>query len=196
MSEQNTTDTNNEVKRGCNGSHDHHCHGHRGHRVARVIGLLAVFGIGFFSGQVMACERGMGHGGPEAFMSGKPMDAERMGKFAGKRMERMLKEVDASDAQKEKASAIVKASLEKGAPLAKQMRDNHIQMRKLMSAATLDKAAIETMRAEQIKLADEASKQMTSTMLAVAEVLTPEQRAQLAAKMEKMEQRHSKKNRE
>jgi Spy/CpxP family protein refolding chaperone len=118
-------------------------------------------------------------------MSGGQMDTARMGKFAGKRIERMLDDVKASDAQKEKASDIVKASLEKGAPLAKQMRDNHIQMRKLMSAATLDKAAIETMRAEHIKLADEASKQMTSTMLAVAEVLTPEQRTQLAAKMEK-----------
>ncbi|MBU0688741.1 MAG: Spy/CpxP family protein refolding chaperone [Gammaproteobacteria bacterium] len=185
MSEQNTTDTNNEDKRGCNGTHDHHCHGRRGHCVARVIGLLAVFGIGFFSGQVMACERGMGHGGPQAFMSGGQMDTERMGKFAGKRIERMLDDVKASDAQKEKASAIVKASIETGAPLAEKMRDNHIQMRKLMAAPTLDKAAIEAMRAEQIKLADEASKQMTSTMLAVADVLTPEQRAKLAEKMEK-----------
>ncbi|MDD5471497.1 MAG: hypothetical protein PHP05_06240 [Sideroxydans sp.] len=41
------------------------------------------------------------------------------------------------------------------------------------------------MRAEQIKLADDASKRMTSTMLAVADVLTPEQRAKLAEKMEK-----------
>ena len=186
MSEQTTTqDTNNEDKRGCNGKHDHHCHGHRGHCLARVIGILAVFAIGFFSAKAMACEHGMGHGGPQAFMSGGQMDAERMGKFAGKRLERMLDDVKASDAQKEKANAIVKASIETGAPLAEKMRDNHIQMRKLMAAPTLDKAAIEAMRAEQIKLADEASKQMTSTMLAVADVLTPEQRAKLAEKMEK-----------
>lgn len=184
MSEQ-TQGTNNETKAGCNGSHDHHCHGRRGHCVARVIGILAVFGIGFFSGKVMACEHGMGHGGPQAFMSGGQMDTERMGKFADKRLERMLDDVKASDAQKEKASAIVKAALEQGAPLAGKMRDNHIQMRKLMAATTLDKAAIEAMRAEQIKLADEASQRMTSTMLAVAEVLTPEQRAKLAERMEK-----------
>lgn len=184
MSEH-TQETNNETKSRCNGSHDHHCHGRRGHCLARVVGLLAVFGIGFFSGQVMACEHGMGHGGPQAFMSGGQMDTERMGKFADKRMQRMLDDVKASDAQKEKASAIVKASLEDGAPLAKQMRDNHLQMRKLMAAPTLDKAAIEAMRTEQIKLADEASKRMTSTMLAVADVLTPEQRAQLAEKMGK-----------
>jgi Spy/CpxP family protein refolding chaperone len=185
MSEQTTTDSNNETAGSCHGKHDHRCNGRRGHCVARVIGILAVFGIGFFSAKVMACEHGMGHGGPQAFMSGGQMDTERMGKFAGKRIERMLDDVKASDAQKEKASAIVKASLEQGAPLAEKMRDNHIQMRKLMAAPTLDKAAIEAMRAEQIKLADEASKRMTSTMLAVADVLTPEQRAQLAEKMEK-----------
>ncbi|MDD2700277.1 MAG: Spy/CpxP family protein refolding chaperone [Sideroxydans sp.] len=193
MSEQTTQETNNETNGRCNGKHDHHCHGRRGHCLARVVGLLAVFGIGFFSGQVMACEHEFRHGGPQAFMSGGEMDTARMGKFADKRMQRMLDDVKASDAQKEKASAIVKAALEEGAPLAKQMRDNHLQMRKLMSAATLDKAAIEAMRAEQIKLADEASKRMTSTMLAVADVLTPEQRAQLEQKMEK---RHSKLRRE
>ena len=123
-------------------------------------------------------------------MQGGPIDAERMGKFADKRMHRMLKSVDATDAQKEKVSAIVKASLEQGAPLAEKMRDNHLQMRKLMSAATIDKAAIESMRAEQITLMDEASKRMTSTMLAVAEVLTPGQRAKLAEKMDKHRGRH------
>jgi Spy/CpxP family protein refolding chaperone len=186
MSEQTTTqDTNNESKSRCNGSHDHHCHGRRGHCLARVVGIMAIFGIGFFSSQVMACGHGKDHGGPQAFMSGGQMDTERMGKYADKRMQRMLDDVKASDAQKEKASAIVKAALEQGAPLAGKMRDNHIQMRKLMAATTLDKAAIEAMRAEQIKLADEASKRMTSTMLAVAEVLTPEQRVKLAEKMEK-----------
>ncbi|GAB5606148.1 Spy/CpxP family protein refolding chaperone [Sideroxyarcus sp. TK5] len=185
MSEQTTTDSNKETEGRCHGKHDHRCHGHRGHCVARVIGVLAVFGIGFFSAKVMACEPSMGHGGPQAFMSGGQMDTERMGKFADKRLDRMLDDVKASDAQKEKASAIVKAALEQGAPLAGKIRDNHIQMRKLMAATTLDKAAIEAMRAEQIKLADEASQRMTSTMLAVAEVLTPEQRAKLAEKMEK-----------
>ncbi|MEW5904979.1 MAG: Spy/CpxP family protein refolding chaperone [Pseudomonadota bacterium] len=183
MSEHNTNPDTNDKQR-CNGRHDHHCHGRRGHCVARIVGLLAVFGIGFFSGKVMACGQDMHHGGPAAFMSGAPLDGARMGKFADKRMQHMLDEVKASDAQKAKAGEIVQAALKQGAPLAEKMRDNHVQMRKLMAAAELDKGAIETLRAEQIKLADEASKQMTATMLAVAEVLTPEQRAQLAQKME------------
>ncbi len=191
MSEQTTTtqDTNTENKDRCCGSnrHEHRCHGgHRGRCFGKVLGLMLVFGLGFFAGKSFACEPGFGHhGGPEAFMSGKPVDVEQANKFADKRMQHMLKEVKASDEQKAKVSAIVKASVEKGAPLAEKMRDNHVQMRKLMSAATIDKAAIETLRAEQMKLADEASKLAIQTMEDVAGVLTPEQRAKLEEKMGK-----------
>ena len=191
MSEQTTTtqDTNPEGKDRCCGSnrHEHHCHGgHRGRCFGKVLGLMLVFGLGFFAGKSFACEPGFGHhGGPEAFMSGKPLDVEQANKFADKRMQHMLDEVKATDAQKSKAAGIVKASLTKGAPLAEKMRDNHVQMRKLMAAATIDKAAIETLRVEQMKLADEASKLATQTMEEVAEVLTPEQRAKLEEKMGK-----------
>ncbi len=187
MSEQttNTQDTNNQDKGRCCSNEGHHrCHGHRGRCFGKVIGMLLVFGLGFFAGKTFACGHGWHNGGPEAFMSGKPMDKERMEQFADKRLQHMLDEVKANDAQKKQASTIVKASLEKGAPLAEKMRDNHLQMRKLMSAPTLDKDAIEALRAEQIKLADEASKHMTQTLLAVAEVLTPEQRTKLAERME------------
>lgn len=189
MSEQtpNTQDTNKETQGRCGGRHNHHCHGgHRGRCFGKVLGVMLVFGLGFFAGKSHACESGFGHhGGPQAFMSDKPLDVEQVNKFADKRMQHMLKEVKASDEQKAKASEIVKASIAKGAPLADKLRDNHVQLRKLMSAASIDKAAIETLRAEQIKLADEASKLMTQTMQDVAEVLTPEQRAKLAEKMEK-----------
>ncbi len=189
MSEQtpNTQDTNNETQDRCGGRHEHHCHsGHRGRCFGKVLGVMLVFGLGFFAGKSYACEPGFGHhGGPEAFMSGKPMDVEQMNKFAERGVKHMLDDVKANDAQKAQATAIVKASVEKGAPLAEKLRDNHEQMRKLMSAATIDKAAIETLRAEQIKLADEASKLATQTMQDIAEVLTPEQRAKLAEKMEK-----------
>lgn len=189
MSEQtpNTQDTSNDTKGRCCGRHEHHCHsGHRGRCFGKVLGIMLVFGLGFFAGKSYACEPGFGHhAGPQAFMSGKPMDVEQMNKFAERGVKHMLDDVKANDAQKAQASAIVKASVEKGAPLADKLRGNHEQMRKLMSAATIDKGAIETLRAEQIKLADEASKLATQTMQDIAEVLTPEQRAKLAEKMEK-----------
>lgn len=191
MSEQTTTtqDSNKETQDRCCGSerHEHRCHsGHRGRCFGKVLGVMLVFSLGFFAGKSYACEPGFGHhGGPGAHMSGKPMDVEQMNKFAERGVKHMLDDVKANDAQKAQATAIVKASVEKGAPLAEKLRGNHEQMRKLMSAATIDKAAIEALRAEQIKLADEASKLATQTMQDIAEVLTPEQRAKLAEKMEK-----------
>lgn len=192
MSEQTTTkDTNtgtttNQENKGrcCSNDNQRRCHGHRGRFFGKVIGLLLIFGLGFFAGKWYSCEHGWRHGGPEVFMSDKPIDKEHIGRFADKRLQHMLDEVKASDAQKKQASSIVKATLEQGTPLAEKLHDNHLQMRKLISAAALDKDAIEALRAEQIKLADEASKQMTQTMLAVANVLTPEQRAKLARRME------------
>lgn len=188
MSEQtpNAADTNKETQ-GCYGSRQQgHCpRGHRGRCFGKLLGVMLVFGLGFFAGKSYACEPGWGHhGGPGAFMSGKTMNVEQMSKFADRRTRHMLDEVKASDAQKAKASALVSASVERGAPLAGKLRDNHVQMRKLMSAAMIDKAAIEALRAEQIRLMDEASKLMTQTMQDVAEVLTPEQRAKLADKLE------------
>jgi len=164
-------------RHGCGNGHK------RGRCVAKILGMLLVFGLGFFAGKSYSCEPGFNHG-PAAFMSGHSVDAEQMGKFAERRVQHLLSEVDASSEQKAKASTIVKAALEQGQPLAEKMRDNHQQLHKLMSAASLDKAAIENLRADQLRLADEASKLATQTLENVAEVLTPEQRAKLAEKMD------------
>jgi Spy/CpxP family protein refolding chaperone len=55
----------------------------------------------------------------------------------------------------------------------------------LLKAKEIDKAAIEQLRVEQLKTMDEVSKHMTQTILAVADLLTPEQRAKLAENMSK-----------
>jgi Spy/CpxP family protein refolding chaperone len=62
----------------------------------------------------------------------------------------------------------------------REFRDARTAVVELMSAPTLDRAAAETLRAERIAAIDEASKKMTAAMLDAAEVLTPEQRAELA----------------
>lgn len=154
------------------------------HCFGKLLAVLLIFGLGFFSGKSFSCEPGLGHGGMSAFMAGKPIDIERMDAFAEHRVKHLLDEVKASDEQKVKAAEIVKAALNKGAPLAEKMRDNHDQLHKLMTATTLDKSAIESVRAEQIRLADEASRLATQAMQDVAELLTAEQRAKLAGMME------------
>jgi Spy/CpxP family protein refolding chaperone len=113
------------------------------------------------------------------------MDAEMMDKMAQKRVQHLLSEVDASKEQKAKASEIVKLSVQKGEPLAKQMHDNHQKFKGLLQAKVIDKAAVEQFRADQMKSMEDASKQMTQTLLDIAELLTPEQRVKLSEKMDK-----------
>jgi Spy/CpxP family protein refolding chaperone len=53
----------------------------------------------------------------------------------------------------------------------------------LLSAATIDRAAIEALRAEQVALADATSKRLAQALADTADVLTPEQRVKLAERV-------------
>ena len=185
MTEQDTAVTNQtEQKKGCCPTRhyaDRHCHGK--HRIGRFIGLLVILSIGFMAGKSFGFEHGWCHDGPANFLTDKPINTALLSKMAEKRVEHMLSEVDASKEQKAKADEIVKKSVLNGAPLAEQMRSNHEKILTLLNAKELDKAAIEQLRIDQVKSMDEISKQMTQTILAIADLLTPEQRAKLAENM-------------
>ena len=60
-------------------------------------------------------------------------------------------------------------------------------MAALRGAPTIDKAAVEALRAKRIAEVDEASKKAVAAVIEAAEVLTPEQRAKL---VEDMKDRH------
>ena len=55
----------------------------------------------------------------------------------------------------------------------------------LLLAPSVDRAQLEALRAEQIRACDEASKRMLTAFEDAAEVLSPEQRAALAAEVRK-----------
>ena len=60
----------------------------------------------------------------------------------------------------------------------------------ITSAPTIDRAAMERLRAEQVALADSVSKRITQAFADAAEVLTPEQRQKVAGRLtERMEHR-------
>jgi Spy/CpxP family protein refolding chaperone len=52
----------------------------------------------------------------------------------------------------------------------------------LLTAPEIDRAALEKLRGEQIRLAESTSQRMLQAMIESAEVLTPEQRTQLQAR--------------
>lgn len=142
---------------------------------AFLLGSTLVVGVGAF-----AVERHMG--GPHAAID------------ASAHMDRMLKhlyvEVDATDAQKAKIEPLVKAAMADIKPMHEQLHQIHQQVMQQMTAATIDRAALETTRAQGVALADQASKRLVQLLADVGDTLTPAQRQKLADHLGQMHQRH------
>lgn len=136
----------------------------------------AVAGLGGLGLNALADGRGRGPG---------PYDPAR----AEERLDRMLKhlyvEIDATDAQKQKLEPIVKKAAEDLRPLREKAREARVKSVGLLAADKIDRAAIEKARAESMRAADATSKRFTQALTDVAEVLTPEQRKTLAARMQR-----------
>ena len=103
------------------------------------------------------------------------------------RLDRMLKhlyvEIDATEAQQAKLDPIVKQAAKELQPLRAKVREARREGMKLFSAENIDRGAIERFRAEQIGATDAASKRFTQAVADAAEVLSPEQRKKLAARV-------------
>jgi periplasmic protein CpxP/Spy len=99
-------------------------------------------------------------------------------------LDRMLKhlyvEVDATDAQKLQLTPILKGAARDLLPMRDRMREGRQQAVALLSQPAIDRGALETLRANQLQLAEQASRRLTQALADVADVLTPEQRKQLA----------------
>ncbi len=98
-------------------------------------------------------------------------------------LNRMLSRVKASDEQKAKADAVVRQAFADLRPIQEQRREGRKAVIALLASPSIDARAVEAQRAEQQKLADAASRRMTQALVDVAQILTPEQRAELAKRM-------------
>jgi len=121
--------------------------------------------------------------GPWAWRGGS-MGADLDPATMGERLDHILKhlyvEIDATDAQKQQLGPIVKSAAADLAPLHARMHDTRRQAVALLSQEHVDRAALETLRAEKLQLADQASRRLTQALADIADVLTPDQRKQLA----------------
>jgi Spy/CpxP family protein refolding chaperone len=108
-----------------------------------------------------------------------------------KRVDRALKGTDVTDEQKKKVTAIIKAGFTDLKPLRDKARDGFKAMKEAMQAPAIDKARIETIRAEQIKVADESSKRLTKALTDAGDVLNQGQRQ---AFFKKWDERHGKRH--
>jgi len=150
-------------------------------RFLRRTAIIAV--IATVAGGIGLTALAYGHG-PGGWHRGGFMGAHLDPAKLDEHLDRMLKhlyvEVDATDAQKQQLAPIVKAAARDLLPLRDRMRDARQQGVALLSEPTIDRAALEALRAGQLQAAEQASRRLTQALADVADVLTPEQRKQLA----------------
>jgi periplasmic protein CpxP/Spy len=88
--------------------------------------------------------------------------------------------VDATAEQKAQVTTILQAAATDVHALADQHFAARKQLHEILSAPTIDRERLEAVRASELRLADDASKRILQGVADAAEVLTPEQRAELA----------------
>lgn len=93
-------------------------------------------------------------------------------------------EIEATDEQEEKIVELVTAVAMDMQPLRKQFRTAGKTFHDLLKAPTIDRNAIEELRAKQMAEADRISRRVTTALIDVAEVLAPEQRQTLDERIE------------
>ena len=116
---------------------------------------------------------------------GGAVDPQQMAARVDRMVDRVLSQVGASDAQKQKVAAIAKGAMTELAPMRGKMRDARRQGMALLAAPTIDRAAIERMRADRLQDIDALSRRISTAMADAAEVLDAEQRAKLKAGLER-----------
>jgi periplasmic protein CpxP/Spy len=121
-----------------------------------------------------------GHGGPgggDMMFAGSP---ERVARG----VDRMLDGLNATDAQRAQVKQIAEAAAVDLRAQREATRALREQGRQIFAAPTVDAAAAESVRQQLVVKHDEASRRMLQAKLDVSRVLTPEQRAKLAERMQ------------
>jgi periplasmic protein CpxP/Spy len=148
-------------------------------------GLLAAL-LGSAALSAWAQPMGDANGGP-------PMHAGMGMMMAGHRLDHLLASVNATADQRTRIKAIAEAARSDLKTLQAAGRSAHQQVMTLLAAPTIDAAAIETLRVQISQQHDQASRRITQALIDASNVLSPDQRKQLAdraGKMRDMMQRH------
>jgi Spy/CpxP family protein refolding chaperone len=88
-------------------------------------------------------------------------------------------EIDATAEQQDKLRAIVRDAVKDLLPVREKIMAARATARELLTQQTVDRAAIEKFRADQIAMHDAVSKRLVQAVADAAEALTPEQRRRI-----------------
>ncbi len=153
--------------------------------------LAAAAAVAGLAPQVWAFHRGMGgfhaHGG-HGF--GRLLaDPEQAKQKAALATEWVLRTVDGSDEQRTQARRITDRLVDDLQPLAQRKRDHHDAVMQELQKPSIDREELERLRQEGMRLADDASKVAVAAFGDFADVLKPEQRAELLEWAQRMHAR-------
>lgn len=138
-----------------------------------IAGLAAGIGIKTYA---------YGHGGWQrgGFM-GSAIDPAMMDEHLDRMLKHLYVEIDATEEQKQRLEPIVKQAAKDLQPIRQNLHAARRQAIEILSQDKIDAAALENLRVQQIRLADDASRTLARALVDAAEVLNPAQRKQLAA---------------
>ncbi len=105
-------------------------------------------------------------------------------------VDRVFSKVDATDEQKARIGEIATAAWKELAPMREQWRESRSQAVVALTGEKVDRARLETLRTEQLAALQARSATLTTALADIAEVLTPEQRAQARERLERRADKH------
>lgn len=155
--------------------------------IGRVSGAVIALALAAMIGAALAGSASAGWGwgpGHHGKMGGTLEPAE-----VQEKVERMVAhlaiEIDATEEQKQKLTTIFVSAATDLLPLRAEMMESRQagELVGLLTAPTVDRAAIEAFRAGKLALADQASRRIATALGEAAEVLTPEQRAEVGERL-------------
>ena len=107
---------------------------------------------------------------------GAAFDPAKFQQHIEKRVDKALTGTDATVDQKKQVADILSTTFKDMKPLHDQRVENRKAMQDALQAPTIDPAKIETIRAEQMKVADASSKRFTKALTDAGNVLNAQQR--------------------
>jgi protein CpxP len=148
-----------------------------------VIAFLAVAVVAGLTGNMLTTAFGQGfamHAWHDGGFMGGPLTPAQIDDRIDRMTKHMAIELDASTDQQAKIASIAKAAVNDLRPLHEKAHAARSQAVALLTAPTIDRSAIERLRAEQIGLAETASKRIAQAVADASETLSPDQRRKVA----------------
>lgn len=150
-----------------------------------VLAIVAIVAAAGFTGNMLTTALGQGfgwrgwHGWHDVSFMG-PLTPAQIDDRIDRISKHLAIELDATADQQARIASIAKAAVADLRPLREKAEAARTQGLALLTAPTVDRAAIERLRVEQMQLAEAASKRIAQGLGDIADVLNPDQRRKIA----------------